>query len=96
MEPRGRIFRVHGEVQGVGFRWWTRSRALRLGLSGSVSNLPDGSVEVRAAGTAEAIARLREELYTGPDSARVERVEETDWADGARAAGFEITRHGGP
>ena len=23
---------VHGHVQGVGFRWWTRSRALELGL----------------------------------------------------------------
>ncbi|MEO6703969.1 MAG: acylphosphatase, partial [Jatrophihabitantaceae bacterium] len=25
---------VHGQVQGVGFRWWTRSRALELGLTG--------------------------------------------------------------
>ncbi len=25
---------VHGHVQGVGFRWWTRSRALELGLTG--------------------------------------------------------------
>ena len=30
---------VHGEVQGVGFRWWTRARALELGLAGSASNL---------------------------------------------------------
>jgi len=35
---------VHGEVQGVGFRWWTRSRALELGLVGSASNQRDGRV----------------------------------------------------
>ena len=29
---------VHGYVQGVGFRWWTRSRALELGLVGYASN----------------------------------------------------------
>ena len=41
---------VHGHVQGVGFRWWTRSRALQLGLVGSASNLADGRVEVVAEG----------------------------------------------
>ncbi|HEX4700775.1 MAG TPA: acylphosphatase [Pseudonocardiaceae bacterium] len=41
---------VHGHVQGVGFRWWTRSRALALGLTGSARNLPDGRVEVVAEG----------------------------------------------
>ena len=33
---------VHGFVQGVGFRWWTRSQALELGLVGSATNLADG------------------------------------------------------
>ena len=37
---------VAGRVQGVGFRWWTRSRALELGLSGYAKNLADGRVEV--------------------------------------------------
>jgi acylphosphatase len=41
---------VRGSVQGVGFRWWTRSKALELGLTGSASNLPDGRVEVVAEG----------------------------------------------
>src|ERR1700733_7931747 len=35
---------VHGRVQGVGFRWWTRSRALELGLTGYAANRPDGRV----------------------------------------------------
>ena len=33
---------VHGSVQGVGFRWWTRSRALELGLAGHATNMADG------------------------------------------------------
>ncbi|WP_067793702.1 acylphosphatase [Actinomadura formosensis] len=41
---------VRGRVQGVGFRWWVRSRALELGLAGSASNLSDGRVEVVAEG----------------------------------------------
>ncbi len=41
---------VRGRVQGVGFRWWVRSRALELGLAGSATNLSDGRVEVVAEG----------------------------------------------
>lgn len=37
---------VHGSVQGVGFRWWTRSRALELGLCGHATNMRDGRVQV--------------------------------------------------
>ena len=41
---------VHGYVQGVGFRWWTRSRALELGLTGYAKNQDDGRVLVVAQG----------------------------------------------
>ncbi|HEV2146552.1 MAG TPA: acylphosphatase [Longimicrobiaceae bacterium] len=69
-------YRVHGRVQGVGFRWWTRSRARGLGLAGTVRNCPDGSVEVRARGPADALAALRDVLGLGPPGSRVDRVEE--------------------
>ena len=49
---------VRGRVQGVGFRWWTRARALELGLVGSATNRPDGRVEVVAQGEREACERL--------------------------------------
>jgi acylphosphatase len=45
-------------VQGVGFRWWTRCRALELGLVGSATNLPDGRVQVVAEGPRQACERL--------------------------------------
>ena len=41
---------VRGRVQGVGFRWWTRARALELGLAGHARNTADGRVEVVAEG----------------------------------------------
>jgi len=68
---------VEGRVQGVGFRWWTRREALRLGLRGTVRNLPDGRVEVQAVGSAEALALFLETLCTGPPAAAVLRLRET-------------------
>lgn len=67
-------FRIHGRVQGVGFRWWTRRTADRLGIAGSVRNLSDGTVEVRAAGPADAMRDFESRLHRGPPSASVERL----------------------
>src|SRR5699024_894865 len=65
---------VHGYVQGVGFRWWARSKALELGLVGSASNLADGRVEVVAEGPREHCERLLTELNSGASPGRVDRV----------------------
>jgi len=68
-------FRVTGRVQGVGFRWWTRGQALRLGIDGLVRNAADGSVEVVARGEPESLDELRRLLNIGPPGADVTRVE---------------------
>jgi acylphosphatase len=65
---------VRGRVQGVGFRWWTRSRALELGLAGSAANLDDGRVEVVAEGSREACERLLAHLAGGRSPGHVEGV----------------------
>ena len=49
---------VHGNVQGVGFRWWTRCRALELGLTGYAANQDDGRVRVVAQGPRQAGEKL--------------------------------------
>ncbi|MCK8670578.1 acylphosphatase [Rhodococcus sp. HM1] len=49
---------VHGRVQGVGFRWFTRARALELGLVGHATNHPDGRVLVIAEGPRPALEHL--------------------------------------
>lgn len=65
---------LEGRVQGVGFRWWARREATRLGLRGTVRNLADGSVEVHAAGDAEPLAAFLSALRNGPPGAVVSRV----------------------
>jgi acylphosphatase len=53
---------VSGDVQGVGFRWWTRMRALELGLTGYARNTFDGRVEVVAEGPAAQVHALLDAL----------------------------------
>jgi acylphosphatase len=65
---------VHGYVQGVGFRWWTRSRALELGLTGYASNQADGRVLVVAQGPRADCERLLELLRGGTTPGSVDNV----------------------
>nr|WP_090281373.1 acylphosphatase [Mycolicibacterium komanii]CRL77601.1 acylphosphatase [Mycolicibacterium komanii] len=65
---------VHGQVQGVGFRWWTRARALELGLTGFAANKPDGRVQVVAQGPRESCQRLLDLLQSGETPGRVDNV----------------------
>jgi acylphosphatase len=67
---------VRGQVQGVGFRWWTRSQALRLGLRGYASNLDDGRVEVVAEGPRADCAQLLDALRSPDPPGRVDSVVE--------------------
>src|ERR1700739_3799786 len=71
---------VHGYVQGVGFRWWTRSRALELGLTGYAPNRPDGLVQVVAQGPRESCQRLLDLLHSGDTPGAVDTVVE-DWSE---------------
>ena len=76
---------VKGRVQGVGFRWWTRARALELGLTGSATNLDDGRVEVIAEGPRQACEALLAALPGGPG--RVDFVAER-WGEPRGEIGF--------
>lgn len=82
---------IHGHVQGVGFRWWTRSRALEFGLAGHATNLRDGRVQVVAEGPREVCEKLlellREEPSTSKRPGRVDTVVE-QWADPKGETGF--------
>lgn len=71
---------VHGHVQGVGFRWWTRSRALELGLVGTATNLPANRVEVVAEGPRESCEKLLAALRSADAPGRVEHVAE-QWSE---------------
>lgn len=79
---------VHGRVQGVGFRWWTRSRASELGLLGYASNLADGRVEVVAEGPGNDCERLLELLRGGSTPGHVTLVVERWSAAKGNVTGF--------
>jgi acylphosphatase len=69
---------VSGEVQGVGFRWYCRERALSLDVAGHVRNLPDGRVEATFEGPPVAVDRMVEWCRRGPAGARVSAVDAHD------------------
>ena len=77
---------VQGRVQEVGFRWFTRSTALGLGLVGTATNLADGRVEVVAEGPRPACEALLAALPDGPG--RVTHVGSTWAAARGGLAGF--------
>jgi acylphosphatase len=58
-------FNIKGNVQGVGFRWSTKSKADELKLSGYVKNLSDGTVELLACGNGWQLDQLKEWLENG-------------------------------
>ena len=72
-----RQIRVHGRVQGVGFRYALRDEAQRLGISGWVRNRSDGSVEALLRGEPRAVEALVHWARRGPRAAHVERFAET-------------------
>ena len=71
---------VNGLVQGVGFRYFVFGRAKKLGLTGYVCNLYDGSVEILAEGNRSLVEELIREIKIGPRAARVTDVK-IQWND---------------
>ena len=87
-DPARLTARVSGRVQGVGFRWWTRSRALELGLTGYAANRSDGRVMVVAQGSRDACQQLLRLLQSGKTPGHVDNVV-LDWSPrGEPISGF--------
>jgi acylphosphatase len=81
MGDKARVYaRVHGVVQGVGFRHFTRKLAESYGIKGYVRNVPDGSVEVVAEGDTQVLKAFLDEVKIGPRFGSVSRVDE-EWLE---------------
>jgi acylphosphatase len=82
---------VHGRVQGVFFRVYTRDKAHELTLAGWVRNNPNGTVECQAQGTDEAIEEFIQFLYRGSPSARVDDVVVVEIPIDSQLEQFKVT-----
>ena len=65
---------VYGNVQGVGFRALTRQQAKKMGIGGTVRNLPDGTVEILAQGSKKSLEELIHILKKEMSSGGIENV----------------------
>ncbi|QGY40043.1 acylphosphatase [Pseudodesulfovibrio cashew] len=81
---------VHGKVQGVWFRAWTRDVAREMGVTGWVRNLPGGPVEVTAQGSDDDLDAFLARLHDGPPLARVSRIETSRSAVEERFERFDV------
>ena len=68
---------AHGQVQGVGFRYYTQVSAQRLGVAGWVRNMDDGSVEIWAEGTRDRLQQFIQAIRRGPTHGRVTQLDLT-------------------
>ncbi len=81
---------AQGRVQGVGFRAFLQSQAIRRGLSGWVRNLPDGRVETEVEGPQVLVDEFLETVKRGPSLANVQDIQ-VEWIHpNAQGSSFEI------
>lgn len=81
---------VSGRVQGVFFRDTTMRKARELGLSGTVRNLPDGTVQIVAQGPKPVLDDLVKWAHEGSPAAVVTEVQTSYEAPVTGISGFEI------
>jgi acylphosphatase len=82
---------IHGDVQGVGFRYFLMREAQRLGLRGWVRNRDDGTVEFVAEGGRPDLEKLKQAAERGPRMAEVQRVEAQWSAASGGLPSFDLT-----
>lgn len=83
-----RRVRVHGRVQGVGFRDAMVDAAQLTGVRGWVRNRRDGSVEAWVQGDDAAVERVLDWARRGPGLARVDRLDVDEVEADTTLAGF--------
>jgi len=90
MAATARHIIVHGRVQGVGFRFFVQHLGRRLGVTGSVRNCPDATVEIVVEGDSRRVEQFVKEVGIGPAMARIEGLEIKDLDVSGLYRSFEI------
>jgi len=86
---------VAGMVQGVAFRYYARSAARQIGVTGWVRNLPDGRVEALIEGEPETVDAMLAWLRKGSPASRVEKVTVHEESATGEFTDFDIQLGGG-
>tara|TARA_B100000963_G_C22584527_1_gene652429 strand:- start:1208 stop:1489 length:282 start_codon:yes stop_codon:yes gene_type:complete len=66
--------KIHGRVQGVGYRAWTKKTAKKYSLTGWVKNCKDLSVECEVSGNINEIKMFIKDCNEGPLFAFVKEI----------------------
>ena len=79
-----------GRVQGVGFRYTVNTAATGYDVTGTVKNLPDGTVELLAEGSKDELEAFRQGIRDAGLDHFIEK-ENIRWSDATQEfRGFEI------
>jgi acylphosphatase len=90
MAREQRYIKIHGKVQGVGYRFFATRVARRLGLKGWIENNRDGTVEATVEGEKNAIDEWIEELKEGPRYAEVTKIDQDSKEFTGRLGDFDV------
>jgi acylphosphatase len=85
-----RVIKIHGKVQGVGYRFFATRVARRLGLKGNISNERDGTVNAVVEGEKKAIDEWIEELKEGPRYAEVTKIDQESKEFTGKLGDFDV------
>jgi len=90
MPKEQRVIRIHGKVQGVGYRFFATRVARRLGLKGTIQNNREGTVDAVVEGEKSAIDDWIEELKEGPRYAEVTKIDQERKDFTGRLGDFDV------
>ena len=90
MPKEQRVIRIHGKVQGVGYRFFATRVARRLGLKGNIQNNRDGTVDAVVEGERDVIDEWLEELKEGPRYAEVTKIDQETKDFTGRLGDFDV------
>ena len=90
MAKEQRFIRIHGKVQGVGYRFFATRVARRLGLKGNIQNNRDGTVDAVVEGEKDVIDDWIEELKEGPRYAEVTKIDQETKDFTGRLGDFDV------
>jgi len=83
--------KIHGRVQGVGYRFFASKTAPAYDIKGYVRNMSDGTVEVVAEGKENNINEFIKKLKQGPSFSYVEYIDKQKEEIDRPFSGFDIS-----